>query len=325
MIVPRYWAEARVQAHLGKRQVTVRRFGYADESQAAAEADARARAEAALTRILRGEPLARRERKQPYPGGDGLPIREEVVARHGDVVITRNAYGARCLNVSDVLFVDVDFDRAPSPKVRLPVLFSFAALVFGLVFWRASWCAAVVSGCAALVVGFPLMDLATRTLTRLRGGEEAFALRRVRAFSAAHPEHHLRVYRTPRGLRVLAMERTFDPLEAATSAIFAALAADETYVRMCRTQRCFRARISPKPWRIGEPSVSTVSRAVWPIPEARMPMRARWVTWYETASASYAACRFLERMGRDVTCARTEEVRRLHDEACRAHEALPLA
>ena len=121
------------------------------------------------------------------------------------------------------------------------------------------------------------------------------------------------------------MERTFDPLEAATSAIFAALAADETYVRMCRTQRCFRARISPKPWRIGEPSVSTVSRAVWPIPEARMPMRARWVTRYETASASYAACRFLERMGRDVTCARTEEVRRLHDEACRAHEALPLA
>ena len=37
-------------------------------------------------------------------GGIGLPIREEVLARNGDDVITRNSYGARCLNEPDVLF-----------------------------------------------------------------------------------------------------------------------------------------------------------------------------------------------------------------------------
>ncbi|MDB6150250.1 MAG: putative transrane protein, partial [Chthoniobacter sp.] len=28
--------------------------------------------------------------------------------------------------------------------------------------------------------------------------------------------------------------------------------ADAEYVLLCRAQRCFRARLTPKPWRIGE-------------------------------------------------------------------------
>ncbi|MFT4843826.1 MAG: hypothetical protein ACI8UD_002340 [Planctomycetota bacterium] len=50
------------------------------------------------------------ERKLPY-GGLGLPIREEIVARNGADIITRNGYGARCLNEPDVLFADIDMQR----------------------------------------------------------------------------------------------------------------------------------------------------------------------------------------------------------------------
>src|SRR5262245_45571689 len=98
MIVPQFWAEARIQQRVEKRQVTVRRFGWSDESQADAQINADARAREALARILAGESLPRRERKRPYNGAQGVPIREEIVDRHGDVVLTRNSYGALCLN-----------------------------------------------------------------------------------------------------------------------------------------------------------------------------------------------------------------------------------
>jgi hypothetical protein len=39
----------------------------------------------------------------PYNGAAGVPIREEIVGRHGETVITRNSYGARCLNMPNVL------------------------------------------------------------------------------------------------------------------------------------------------------------------------------------------------------------------------------
>ena len=44
MIVPTYWAEARVQQRAGDRQVTVRRFGWSDAGQDDAQAMADARA-----------------------------------------------------------------------------------------------------------------------------------------------------------------------------------------------------------------------------------------------------------------------------------------
>src|SRR5688572_28381771 len=114
MIVPQFWAEARAQHRKKDRQVTIRRFGWSDASQAEAQANADARAAEALARVLAGEDLLRREPKIPYNGAAGVPIREEIVARHGEDVITRNSYGARCLNTPDVLFADVDFPTEPS-------------------------------------------------------------------------------------------------------------------------------------------------------------------------------------------------------------------
>ena len=72
MIVPQYWAESRVQYRKQGRQVTVRRFGWSDNSQDAAQVNADERAQAALQRLLSGEKLPRREPKVPYNGGEGM-------------------------------------------------------------------------------------------------------------------------------------------------------------------------------------------------------------------------------------------------------------
>jgi hypothetical protein len=77
----------------------------------AAQVNADERAQEALQRLLSGEKLPRREPKVPYNGGEGVPIREEIVSRHGETIITRNSYGARCLNTPNVLVADVDFQE----------------------------------------------------------------------------------------------------------------------------------------------------------------------------------------------------------------------
>ena len=153
MIVPQFWAEGRIQERIDGRQLTVRRFGWSDDSPVAAQAHADQRTREAFERIVGGEKLERRERKVAYNGADGMPIREEIVERHGEDIVTRNGYGARCLNTPDVLFVDVDFEDAQRSNARGLTVIG-AALIGALVAGYAtkSWPLAVAA--AVLVAGF---------------------------------------------------------------------------------------------------------------------------------------------------------------------------
>src|SRR4249920_633005 len=137
MLVPEFWAEATAKYLKRGNQVTIRRFGWSNESQQDAENLAESRAQDALLRVLAGEKLLRREPKVPYNGAEGVPIREEIVARHGDAVVTRNMYGARCLNTPNVLFVDVDFEdvAVASPKgcaVQFALTLALAGMAFAM-------------------------------------------------------------------------------------------------------------------------------------------------------------------------------------------------
>jgi hypothetical protein len=324
MIVPQFWAESRVQHRADGRQVTVRRFGWSDESQADAQAQADARARQALERIIAGEKLPRRDLKRPYNGSEGVPIREEIVERHGDTVLTRNSYGAVCLNTPDVLFADIDFEGEPSLRLTWTVigLLLCGSVALGVLIHPGLACAAAL---LSLFGGYAVAVGMYRTWIGLAGGEEQIARRRIARFLNRHPDWHLRLYRTPAGLRLLAMHRPFDPAEAAVAECFRTLGTDPIYVRMCQRQRCFRARVSPKPWRIGIAEHLKPRPGIWPISPERLPERQAWVAAYEQAARRYAACRFLESLGSLVTHPKAAEVQRLHDELCQANRALELA
>lgn len=326
MIVPDHWAEARRQHREAGRQLTVRRFGWSTTSADDAQAMADRRAEEALGRLLAGEKLLRREPKVPYNGAEGVPIREEVLARHGDEVVTRNAYGARCLNTPAVLFADVDLDAAAGMR---PVLGTFAvlavlALAAGML-WG-GWRVAVGGLVAALLLAAPLAKALARATVSLQGGAEARARRRLVAFVEAHAGWNVRLYRTPSGLRLLATHRPFAPDEAEVAAFFAAVAADPVYVRMCRNQHCFRARLTAKPWRIGVAAHLRPRPDVWPVSPEGLAVRASWVAGYEAKAAGYAACRYVESIGSGAVHERVRAVVDLHDRESRALDAnAPLA
>lgn len=279
----------------------------------------------AMERVRRGERVGRREKKVAYNGADGLPIREQIVAEHGTAVITRNAYGAQCLNTPDVLFADVDFDGPEAPWLAPVGCLSslLVAFVVGLVTHAPEIGLAVGFGLVILIL------LVARGARRVRvawaGGAEALALRRVRAFVARHPSWRVRAYRTPAGMRLLALHRPLAPSDAEVAAFFAAIAADPQYVRMCVLQRCYRARLTAKPWRIGTEGHLKPRPGVWPVREARRAEREAWLARYDAEAAKYAACRFVGTIGEGAIDAHCDAVRALHDTASGAESDRPLA
>lgn len=327
MIVPRFWAEARLRDRIAGRQVTIRRWGWSDESQAAAQAHAEQRARDALERKRAGEDVHRREQKVAYNGADGFPIREEIIEHHGETVVTRNGYGALCLNTPNVLFLDIDFPGLRHLWVLLlvPAAAGAALAVVG------SWAlAGVVCFLAFAPAGWlgEWLDRRDRAAGRdFYANDERKALKRIAKFVNARPDWEVRVYRTPVGLRVLVTHRTFDPNEPEVLACFRALRVDKLYARMCRRQKCFRARVSPKPWRTGVHSVRRVRPrpGVWPLTGAKLADRAAWVAEYDTACAEFASCRYLDTLGRGGVHPAARPVLELHDRLCKANSNLPLA
>ena len=326
MIIPNYWAEASQKQRSGDKQVTVRRYGWSEVSQDEAQAHAEERAREALERIVAGETLPRREPKLSYNGADGLPIREEVLSRHGDAVVTRNLYGARCLNTPDVLFADIDFEGAPGVRLLGGVTGALILLALVIGFATDSFGYGLILVMLGLIFSGSVAELLQLLWQRLSGGPEQRARRRIAAFLQRQPDWHLRLYRTPAGLRLLAMHRGFDAREPAVAEFFKAMRVDPLYARMCHNQRCFRARVSPKPWRIGIGAHLRPRPGIWPINPERLPERQRWVQDYEQRARDYASCRYVEALGRTVaTCSQALAVQRLHDEWCQAQRELPMA
>jgi hypothetical protein len=331
MEIPRFWAEHRVHRTLtGRREVTLRRFGWSSASQEEAQRRAEERVAEAWANWDAGRTPTRREMKVAYAGIDGLPIREEIISDHPEsgAVVTRNAYGARCLNVADLLFADIDGDDA---KARLSdlhatvvgfiVLLGILAVVLINTDGAVRMVLALLEGAAGILACWRVAAARARWL---RAVHPESALQPVRQWCAAHPAWRVHAYRTPAGLRLLATHATFDPRGDEAAAFFAIIRGDPKYQLMCQKQACFRARVSPKPWRIG--IAARIGWGTWPIAtDAALTRRTAWVDAYEAKSRDYAACSYLEGIGDGAEHPRGRAVRELHDRLCQCDRRLPLA
>jgi hypothetical protein len=331
MEIPRYWAEHREQRILaGRRHVTLRRFGWSADSQEAAQQHAVQRVAEAWANWDAGRKPTRREAKVAYAGADGLPIREEIISEHPEAgaIVTRNAYGARCLNVADVLFADVDLGEARSRLSDLRwTTVGFLILLGILACFVLGKDGAVRVLPAVLLAGAGLLALWRIPVAWRRwrwAAHPELVLPPVHRWCESHPAWRVRVYRTPAGLRLLANHAAIDPRGDEATAFFSVVDADPMYRLMCQKQACFRARVSPKPWRIG--IAARIGWGTWPVAkDGAIQRRSAWVEAYEKASTGYAACAFLEDIGDGSESPRGRAVRELHDRMCQIGRSLPLA
>lgn len=325
MHIPDYWAEARAVHPQRGRHVTVRRFGWSDISQEEAQQHAQARADEALQNILSGASLPRFDRRVPYNGAEGVPIREEVLQRYASAVVTRNSYGAHCLNCPDLLIIDIDLQQQVSCGLALGLtacLWVVASVVSIAI--ESVEAGVLLAFAAPVIVGLTAGPL-VRAFQALQGGAEALAARRTRRFLEQRPDWNLRLYKTPVGLRLIATHRKFDPSESEVAECFKSLRADPVYARMCLRQQCFRARLTAKPWRIGIGAPMKPRRQLWPVSEEKMSERTSWIARYESIARGYAACAFVEEIGSGIVHPEVRRVVELHDELSGALRALPLA
>ena len=335
MFIPRYWSEAAHTERMpGGSAVTLRRFGWASTSQEDADVHARQRVEEAAAILRAGGPEAlrgftRRERKVAYSGSDGLPIREEIVEERPDVdvVVTRNSYGALCLNTTRAMFVDVDrLEYRTGLASCLGGLLGVVLGTFlGLELLGRAWPLGAVLGGYAVSHAARLVAWWRQRRDPRRRDLLAWAIGRARTWCSDRPGWRVVAYETPAGARLLPVHAPFDAGEASSFEFMAFVGADPLYERMCRLQKCFRARVSPKPWRAG---VLENFRAggTWPVTDpAKLAAREDWVRRYERQADPFASCRLVESVGDGEPDPRVEAVQRIHDDMCRADSTRPIA
>jgi hypothetical protein len=153
--------------------------------------------------------------------------------------------------------------------------------------------------------------------------KEATVLEKLRTALEAANKGAFRIYRTAAGFRALAPAREFDPAGREAQDLMNATGTDPYFVKLCLAQKCFRARLTPKPWRVGLKAPD--DKYPRSDPEAEERFEA-WLEEYEAASKGFATCRYLETVGKGgFVGADGSDLVDLHDRATRANEALPLA
>lgn len=235
---------------------------------------------------------------------------EEIHGEDGELIaaITRNRYGAEILNTDAVLITDVDL---PTPSERRGRRAARGGGLLGRLFGRDT----------APAESVPTDSAATDPSGAGQEAERIVGL--IDRFARGNPDLGVRTYRTRNGFRVLITGADAAPRSDRAAGIMQDLTSDELYMRLCRVQECFRARLTPKPWRIGMPVASgTVSGTDHGTSETEIPRE--WLRGYEAASRDYAVCHLVSTAGPRPSPDEMRVIDR-HDRATRPTSGLPLA
>lgn len=263
-------------------------WGWSDNSESDAQTRARQRAQK-VSQIIENPDLAA-DNQYGYPSG---PLREEVIERGNSptdsYIISRNRLGCLVLNTSNVVFLDVDCPKQKSS--RLSIL---------------NWLIGLFTK-STQVESKPTIDP---------------ALERARSWVNANSSCGLRAYRTAGGFRFLITDSLGSPEQMGATPIISALGVDPLYVKLCKSQGSFRARLSPKPWRIGlkAPNIS------WPF--ASHSDKKQFEIWqenYQKTAANYATCELVGEFGNAKIDSKVSPIIALHDRLSGATSARPLA
>ena len=296
MKLARYWTRQPGEAEdENGNPVRVVSRGWSNDSLEAANALARDIARRVAARVAADD-----WSKKQYEYGE-RPLPEPVLREfHASddalsAVVTRNAYGALVLNTRDLMFVDIDREEeATGGEAAAKKLMSGFKSLFG-----------GSKPETATPVPAP-MDPALAEIQRVAQGHSL----------------PVRVYKTAAGYRVLVLSPSFEPASGRSDLLLKEFGSDKLYIRLCRMQESFRARLTPKPWRCGmqQPPVT------FPFADSKDEARFReWEAKYQAASARYATCQFVASFGGGKMEPGFQELVEHHDQETKAKSGLGLA
>ena len=152
--------------------------------------------------------------------------------------------------------------------------------------------------------------------------KEERARKPIDNFIEDNPTWGMRLYRTFAGLRAIVTHDVMDPQSAATLDVLKTLGSDPLYIKLCKAQECFRARLTPKPWRCG----CRPNPLRHPITDEKLLVwYERWKEDYDARQAPFATCRFLASLGNPFIHPDALRIVELHDGMTHCSENLPLA
>ena len=148
------------------------------------------------------------------------------------------------------------------------------------------------------------------------------ALERIRQTALNHSELGFRIYKTFNGYRVMVTNQMMGPDSEEAHRLLAEFKSDPLYVRMCKQQQCFRARLTPKPWRCNSRN-----------PPARFPFASdteeesyrRWESEYLSAVGGYKTCELVATVGPNAIHTSFEGLVATHDSLTKSDSVAPLA
>lgn len=269
-----HWAKAAETVDIDGDAWKLERYGWSNESREAAFAKAKELLQQTAN-IFRGG-----NSPGTYLYSD-RPVREEIIqelpgTEGPAAVITRNGYGSLVLNTANVLFADIDKPKSQKSGGGLGRL-------LGSLFGKKP----------AEPLEEPIDPIVARVQQFIRESDLG-----------------ARLYRTAAGYRCLITSHVYEPLSDETGSILAALGSDPLYIKLCTVQECFRARLSPKPWRcgVGNPPV----RFPWDDEEKKNAMR-EWEQGYNVAIEPYGVCELVDMFGNSEIHSQVAPLVKLHD------------
>jgi hypothetical protein len=127
----------------------------------------------------------------------------------------------------------------------------------------------------------------------------------------------IRVYETHSGVRLILGMQMMNPGSRESKNLMRSFHADPIYADLCARQKCYRARLTPKPHRIKMKPI----RLRYPYEDKDRDQIDAWVREYDLKSQRFSTCRLVQVLGRDIASPAV----RLHDERTKAESSLPLA
>ncbi len=110
-----------------------------------------------------------------------------------------------------------------------------------------------------------------------------------------YAELGFRVYETSKGYRVLVTNKDFNPRTGESKSIMNDFGSDHLYRWLCIKQNCYRARLTPKPYRIKQKGI----KVIYPGRNTEQQQKlSEWIKDYEEKSRDYSTCHLIKEYGK---------------------------